>query len=162
MMNAVFCIPLILLSHRSRTKGVMERMFFLIAGLRAPNSRHRTRYLSLCIWMISAKYISFPSGAVFHREWQRPGCIAPFECGFRSSLYKNLSSPQFSSQRSSSDKLAMQYQLGALAACTAVFVYVLLRRHRKPSAIRDVPGPVNPSWIFGTFPKGQSEPFHHL
>jgi len=46
----------------------------------------------------------------------------------------------------------MQYQLGALATCTAIFVYVFLRRYRKPSAIRDVPGPANPSWIFGTSP----------
>ena len=53
---------------------------------------------------------------------------------------------------SSRDELIMQYQLGALATCTAIFVYVFLRKYRKPSAIRDVPGPANPSWIFGTSP----------
>jgi len=53
----------------------------------------------------------------------------------------------------------MQYQLGALATCVAVFTYVFLRRRRKFSAIRDVPGPVNPSWIFGTSPEGQHDPF---
>jgi len=46
----------------------------------------------------------------------------------------------------------MQHQLGALATCAAVFAYFFLRRRGKPSAIRDVPGPVNPSWIFGTPP----------
>ena len=58
----------------------------------------------------------------------------------------------------SSDK-AMEYQLAALAACAAVFAYVLLRRGRKLSAVRDVPGPVNPSWIFGMFPVGRLGPF---
>jgi len=53
----------------------------------------------------------------------------------------------------------MQYQLGALAACVAAPVYVFLRRYRKVSTIRDVPGPVNPSWIFGTSPEGQPGPF---
>jgi len=54
----------------------------------------------------------------------------------------------------------MQYQLGTLATCATVFVYVVLRTHRKRSAIKDVPGPVNPSWIFGTSPDGQPGPFH--
>jgi len=44
----------------------------------------------------------------------------------------------------------MVYQLGALVTCAAALVYTLLRRYRRPSTIRDVPGPVNPSWIFGT------------
>jgi len=56
----------------------------------------------------------------------------------------------------------MQYQLGALATCAAVFVYVILRRHGKRSAIKNVPGPVNPSWIFGTSPDGQPGPFNPL
>jgi len=56
----------------------------------------------------------------------------------------------------------MQYQLGALATCAAIFVYVVLRSHRKRFAIKDVPGPVNPSWIFGTSPDGQPGPFHPL
>ena len=43
----------------------------------------------------------------------------------------------------------MQYQLEALATCVAVFVYAILRRQRKLSSIRDIPGPANPSWIFG-------------
>jgi len=44
----------------------------------------------------------------------------------------------------------MQYQLEALAALAAVIiVYAVLRRQRKLSSIRDVPGPVNPSWLFG-------------
>jgi len=41
------------------------------------------------------------------------------------------------------------HQLGALVACVAVFVYTFLRRHRRLSTIKDVPGPENPSWIFG-------------
>ena len=45
----------------------------------------------------------------------------------------------------------MNYQLGTLATCTAAFVYIILRRLRKPSTIKDVPGPANPSWIFGMF-----------
>ena len=49
-------------------------------------------------------------------------------------------------------QLVMQYQLGALTTCAAVFVYVFFRRRRRLSAIRDVPGPVNPSWIFGMSP----------
>ena len=36
-------------------------------------------------------------------------------------------------------------------ACAAVFVYVFLRRKRRISAVGDVPGPVNPSWIFGMY-----------
>ena len=57
----------------------------------------------------------------------------------------------------------MQYQLGALVACTAVFAYAFLRRHRKLSTIRDVPGPLSPSWIFGMSPEGQYDPFRlHL
>ena len=47
----------------------------------------------------------------------------------------------------------MQYQLEAIATCAAVFVYVILRRRRL--SIADVPGPENPSWIFGTSPEGQ-------
>ena len=35
-------------------------------------------------------------------------------------------------------------------SCATVFVYVFLRRRRRLSAVGDVPGPVNPSWIFGT------------
>ena len=46
---------------------------------------------------------------------------------------------------------AMGYQLGALATCVAALVYISLRRCRKLSTIEDVPGPMNPSWIFGTF-----------
>ena len=56
----------------------------------------------------------------------------------------------------------MLRQLGALAICVAVFFCVFLRRRRKLSAIRDVPGPVNPSWIFGMSPEGQSDPFYFL
>jgi len=73
-----------------------------------------------------------------------------FEYGLRRSGYKNPSSPRFLRSESSNDKLDMHYQLGALAACTAIFVYALLRRQKKSFAVRDVPGPVNPSWIFGT------------
>ena len=54
---------------------------------------------------------------------------------------------------------AMGYQLEALATCVAVFAYIFLRWGRKFSAIRDVPGPVNPSWIFGMLPAGQPGPF---
>lgn len=49
----------------------------------------------------------------------------------------------------------MQYRPGALTACVAVFVYLVFRRHRKRSAIKDVPGPVSPSWIFGMSLEGQ-------
>ena len=59
-------------------------------------------------------------------------------------VYKNLGSPHFAPH-----KLAMQYQLGALTAAAVVFVYAFLRRRRRLSPIRDVPGPANPSWIFG-------------
>ena len=58
--------------------------------------------------------------------------------------------------------MTMQYELGTLATCAALFVYVFLRRHRRLSAIKDVPGPANPSWIFGTSMKGQSDPFYLL
>ena len=52
----------------------------------------------------------------------------------------------------------MQYQLGALATCVAALVYAILRRHKRLSAIKDVPGPVNPSWIFGMSPWVASTP----
>ena len=52
----------------------------------------------------------------------------------------------------------MQYQLVAVAACAAVFAYAFLRRNRKLSAIGDVPGPQNPSWIFGM--SLEMRPFH--
>jgi len=54
----------------------------------------------------------------------------------------------------------MQYQLGTLAACGAISAYVFLKRCRKPSTVRDVPGPDNPSWIFGKSLEGQSDHFH--
>lgn len=53
--------------------------------------------------------------------------------------------------RSSNDGLAMDYQLGTLAICGTVLVCII-QRHRRLSTIRDVPGPVNPSWIFGRSP----------
>ena len=43
----------------------------------------------------------------------------------------------------------MEYHFGVLTTCAAVLVYTLLRRRLKLSTIRDVPGPVNPSWLFG-------------
>ena len=51
-----------------------------------------------------------------------------------------------------SDRLGMQYQLGGLVTCAAVLAYAFLQRYRRSSTIRDVPGPVNPSWIFGMYP----------
>ena len=54
--------------------------------------------------------------------------------------------------RSLGNELVMEYQLGALTTCAAVIAYLLFRRHRRLSTIRDVPGPVNPSWIFGMSP----------
>jgi len=54
----------------------------------------------------------------------------------------------------------MKYQLGVPVACAAVIVYVFLRRRRRLSVIKDVPGPVNPSWIFGMFLEGQPSPFY--
>ena len=53
----------------------------------------------------------------------------------------------------------MGYRLGVLATFVAAFVYVFLRRSRKLSVIRDIPGPVNPSWIFGMSPEGQRDLF---
>jgi len=41
----------------------------------------------------------------------------------------------------------MDYQLGA--TCVLFFVCAFIRRRRELSTIKDVPGPVNPSWIFG-------------
>ena len=54
--------------------------------------------------------------------------------------------------------LEMQYQLGALAILTASFVYACLRRRKGLLMIRDVPGPENPSWIFGMSTEGQPGP----
>jgi len=51
--------------------------------------------------------------------------------------------------RGLNDEITMGYQLGVLATCAIVFACVLLRRRRSLSTIRDLPGPVNPSWIFG-------------
>jgi len=42
----------------------------------------------------------------------------------------------------------MDFQQTALAACGAAVAYVLYRRYRN-LAIKDVPGPKNPSWIHG-------------
>jgi len=53
----------------------------------------------------------------------------------------------------------MQYQFGALAICVVVFAYGFLRRYRRLATIKDIPGPVNPSWIFGMCPGGQPDPF---
>ena len=75
-----------------------------------------------------------------------------FKYGLQRSGYITWTLLTLPSKDSSRDELTMQYQLGALATCTAIFVYVFLRRYRKPSAIRDVPGPANPSWIFGMSP----------
>jgi len=52
----------------------------------------------------------------------------------------------------------MGYQLGALATCVAVFVYVSLRWRRKSPTIKDLPGPANPSWIFGMCPRANLTP----
>ena len=78
----------------------------------------------------------------------------------RRTAYKNLDSPTFLHCKSSNGEQIMQYQLGALMTCAALFVYVFLRRRRRLSVIRDVPGPMNLSWIFGMSPEGQSNPFH--
>ena len=56
----------------------------------------------------------------------------------------------------------MQSQLGAFAICAGVFVYAFLRKRKRFPAIKDLPGPENPSWIFGTSLGGQSRPFHFL
>jgi len=48
------------------------------------------------------------------------------------------------------------YQIGALATCAATFAYVILRRRRRLHTVRDIPGPVNPSWIFGKSPRGST------
>ena len=54
---------------------------------------------------------------------------------------------------------AMKYQLGVPVACVAVVVYAFLRRRRRLFVLRDVPGPANPSWIFGMLLEGRSDPF---
>ena len=54
----------------------------------------------------------------------------------------------------------MGHQLGALAICAAAFVYVFLQKRKKLTTVKDVPGPVNPSWIFGASPVGRLDPFH--
>lgn len=59
----------------------------------------------------------------------------------------------FRSKRSNNEP-TMQYQLGALATCAAVFAFVVLRRRKRLHTIRDIPGPANPSWIFGMSPEG--------
>lgn len=57
----------------------------------------------------------------------------------------------------------MEYQLVAPATCAAVFVYVFLRRRRRFAAVKDVPGPANPSWMFGTFLEEQpASPSHPI
>ena len=86
------------------------------------------------------------------------GVMPHYKYGPRRSVKENVSSPRFISWENSNGQ-DMGCQLGALTTCAAVFVYVLLRRARKLPVIRDVPGPVNPSWIFGMFPMGQSGPF---
>ena len=55
----------------------------------------------------------------------------------------------FTFLRGSNGELVMEYLLGALATGAAALVYII-RRRRRLSMIRDVPGPMNPSWIFGT------------
>ena len=42
----------------------------------------------------------------------------------------------------------MDFQQAVLTICGAAVAYVLYGRYRN-SAIRDVPGPKNPSWIYG-------------
>jgi len=86
------------------------------------------------------------------------GAIPHHKYGPQRSVNKNAGSPRFVRGEDSSNQ-DMGHQLGALATCAVVFVYVFLRRGRKLPAIRDVPGPANPSWIFGTFPAGQPGPF---
>ena len=71
--------------------------------------------------------------------------------GVRRSVYKNIDPSHPAPERQLERRPAMYYLFGTLATCTAVFVYIVLRRLRKPSAIKDVPGPPNPSWIFGMF-----------
>ena len=58
------------------------------------------------------------------------------------------------SKISEGELLAMGYQLAALV-CVVALVYVFLQRCKKFTTIKDVPGPVNPSWIFGMSPAGQ-------
>ena len=87
------------------------------------------------------------------------------ECSARSPVQPQRPSYKYPSfplilphSTSPNDKPAMQYQLGALATCVAVIVYAILRRHKRLSAIRDVRGPVNPSWIFGMSPGVNPDP----
>ena len=79
--------------------------------------------------------------------------MSHYEYKLRRSIYKKVrtSAPLTSLCGEDPKDEVMEYKLGVPAACVAVFVYALLRRRRRLSAIRDVPGPANPSWIFGMF-----------
>ena len=66
------------------------------------------------------------------------------------------------SPHGTSDEPPMQYQHGALVACAGALAYAILRRYRRPSVIGDVPGPANPSWIFGMFPRDNLVPLRFL
>ena len=80
----------------------------------------------------------------------------------RRSVYKNVRTSTLLTLLRGEDSKdeVMDYQLGVPAACVAVFVYAFLRRGRRLSAIMDVPGPANPSWIFGMFLEGPPGPSH--
>jgi len=79
-------------------------------------------------------------------------------------VYKNASTSTLLTLPRGEDSKdeAMEYQLGVPAACVAAFVYTFLKRRRRLSVIRDVPGPANPSWIFGMSLECQPGRFHPL
>ena len=64
----------------------------------------------------------------------------------------NVSSPTLLCGKGSDGGFVMQYQLGVLAICAVTFAYPILRRRRRLSTLKDVPGPANLSWIFGVSP----------
>ena len=54
----------------------------------------------------------------------------------------------------------MDFQQAALVTCLALVAYVWYKLYRT-SAIRDVPGPKNPSWVYGSIPPPPyTEPRH--
>ena len=77
------------------------------------------------------------------------GCNTPLSNRWAAeSSYKNPTSPNSFAAKFRTTN-TMQHQLGALATCAVAFVYFILRRRRRLFTIKDIPGPANPSWIFG-------------
>ena len=83
-----------------------------------------------------------------------------YEYRLRRPVYKNVGTSTLLALLCGEDSNdeTMEYKFGVPVACVAVFAFIFLRRHRRLSVIRDVPGPTNPSWFFGVFQEGQPGP----